>query len=84
MTLSELIQEYEFQLSKNAENALRALDWNYDVDPFDSTRFDRGQHAMNEAHATLKQLLSASPETAEKLWAEHCPYNTQLPTWIFT
>lgn len=85
MKLTELIQEYEFTLSANAEAALRSVDWNYDVDPFDTSRFNRGQKTMNEVQAALKQLHSTSPETAEELWAKHCPYaQGALPTWILS
>jgi len=82
MKLTELIQEYEFTLSANAEAALRSVDWNYDVDPFDSSRFKRGQKAMSEAETSLKQLYTKSPEVAEELWTKHCPYARTLPTWI--
>ena len=82
MKLTELIQEYEFSLSTNAETALRSVDWNYDVDPFDSKRFDRGQKAMKEAQAHLKQLYNKSPEAAEQLWAKHNPYGEALPSWV--
>jgi hypothetical protein len=83
MKLSELIQEYEFTLSANAEAALRSADWNYDVDPFDGRRFNRGQQKMNEVQSAVKELYAKSPEEAEDLWSKHCPYaNGHLPTWV--
>lgn len=84
MKLAELIQEYENSLSENAEAALRSVDWNYDVDPFDSKRYNRGKIAMSQMQETLKALNSRSPEQASKLWKEHCPYaSVSLPSWIF-
>lgn len=85
MKLAELIQEYEFNLNAKAEAALRSFDWNYDVDPFDGSRFKRGEKAMVEVQDSLKNLYSKSPEDAEKLWVQHCPYaRGTLPSWIFS
>jgi hypothetical protein len=83
MKLTELIQEYETELGKDAEAALRSVDWNYDVDPFDSKRFDRGQKVMSAAKTSLKELHSKSPDAATKLWMQHCPYaRGGIPSWI--
>jgi len=85
MKLAELIQEYETSLSTNAEAALRSVDWNYDVDPFDTKRFTRGKIAMNEAQDAMKKLYSKSPEDATEMWMKHCPYaRGSLPTWILS
>lgn len=83
MKLAELIQEYENELGKDAEVALRSVDWNYDVDPFDNKRFDRGQKVMNEAKAALKELHEKSPDVAARLWIKHCPYGKGgIPSWV--
>ena len=84
MKLAELIKDYEYSLNANAQAALAAVDWNYDVDPFDNTRFVTGESRMLEAHDALKKLHSRSPENAASLWKQHCPYATRtLPNWIF-
>ena len=85
MKLAELIEQYENELGADAESALRVVDWNYDVDPFDNSRFNRGQKAMNEVQVLLKELYVKSPEVATRLWMKHCPYaRGTLPTWILS
>lgn len=85
MKLIELIQQYEEELGAPAEAALRSVDWNYDVDPFDHTRFKRGEKAMNEVQTSLKELYAKSPEVATRLWMKHCPYaRGTMPSWILS
>lgn len=74
MKLAELILEHELQLRLHAETALKNVDWAFDVDPFQSSRFDKGLVKLKEAEQYVGQLYKVSPDQATQLWEKYCPY----------
>ena len=81
MKLSELIQAHD--LSIKAEAALKSVDWNFDVDGSNESRFSRGVKAMKVAEDALSELYRTYPGEATKLWEQYCPYASpgSLPVW---
>jgi hypothetical protein len=72
MKLAELIQTHD--LSIKVETALKAVDWNYDVDGTNDSRFTRGAKAIKEAEELVAAFYRVEPESATELWQKHCPY----------
>lgn len=72
MKLAELIQEHDLQLQ--AEDALKQVDWSFDVDPFQAKRFARGEKIMMNAEQAVNELYQISPGKAIELWCSYCPW----------
>lgn len=81
MKLAELIQAHD--LNVKAEAALKSVDWNFDVDGSNESRFSRGAKAMKEAEDALSALYRTTPDDATALWEKYCPYAApgSLPVW---
>jgi len=72
MKLTDLIHEPALEV--RVEAALRGMDWNYDVDPFNEVRLDKGKKALTALEAMVGALHGQKPELAQSLWETHCPY----------
>ena len=72
MILTELMIEHD--LAFKTESALKSVDWNFDVDGLNGSRFSRGAKLLKEAETKIGELYKKSPEKAYELWAKYCPY----------
>lgn len=72
MKLTELIHEEGLEL--RTEEALKKMDWNFDVDATDDARLTRGIRALGEVKLMVGALYSAKPDLAQALWEAYCPY----------
>ena len=72
MKLTELIHEPALEV--RAELALKAMDWNFDIDATDEVRLRKGTRALAKAEAMVGALYGMKPEMAQALWETHCPY----------
>ena len=82
MKLSELI--HAPALDVQVENALKSMDWDFDVDGNDDFRLERGTRELKRLEVMVGALHSAKPELASALWEAYCPYAQpgSLPTSI--
>lgn len=85
MKLTELILEHSLEIE--AEQALRDMDWNYDlnIDEIDNFRLRRGASSLKKAEALIARLYDINEEAARKLWETYCPYAStgSLPSSMF-
>ena len=83
MKLNELIHEPALEV--RVENALKAMDWNYDVDAMNEARLRKGVRALQLTETLVSALYNIKPELAQALWEAYCPYAQpgSLPASIF-
>jgi len=72
MKLKHLL--YEQELPQRVENALKAMDWEWDVDAADSGRLENGEKALDEVKVLIGTLYTQNADLAEAMWVVHCPY----------
>lgn len=72
MKLSELI--HEPALNVRVEEALKTMDWEFDLDLVDEARFERGQKALKKLEMMVGALHTTKPELAQAMWEAYCPY----------
>ena len=72
MKLTELIHEPALEV--RVENALKSMDWNFDVDAMDDLRLRKGVQKLKEAELLVGALFNTKPELAQALWEAYCPY----------
>lgn len=83
MKLTELI--HEPTLAVRVEEALKKMDWNYDVDCFDEVRHEKGCAALAQLETMVGALHTRRPTLARALWEAYCPYAQpgSLPSSVF-
>jgi len=74
MNLKELIHEQPLQV--RLETALKAMDWEYDLDTNDNVRLDKGAAAYEQLQVMMGALYTREPELARIMWEAYCPYAT--------
>jgi hypothetical protein len=72
MKLKDLIHEPSLEV--RVEEALKKMDWNFDIDATDDVRLEKGTAALKQAHTLVGALYSQRPELASALWEAYCPY----------
>jgi len=72
MRLIELTNDYSLEI--RLEAALKAFDWEYDIDATDNVRLDKGIVAHNELQIMMGALYTREPVLARIMWEAYCPY----------
>ena len=65
---------HEPALEVRVENALKAIDWDFDVDAMNESRLKRGAQALKQTEALIGSLYDIKPTLAQAMWEMHCPY----------
>jgi hypothetical protein len=61
-------------LEAQTEQALKGVDWDFDLGEIGDDRFNKGQKKIKIAESLVVKLNEVNQELALKLWKQYCPY----------